>query len=99
MSDLLRPRTVREQSISALLDRLPHARLHGDPGATVAGITHDSRQVRPGDLYLARAGERTHGIAHVAAAVAAGATAVLTDSPSVRTATASGVAAVVEVPD
>lgn len=47
--------------------------------ATVTGITHDSREVRPGDLYLARAGEHTHGIDHLPAALAAGAAAVLTD--------------------
>ena len=99
MTETLRPRQVREQSIGGLLERLPGARLHGEARTPVSGITHDSRLVRAGDLYLARAGERTHGIAHVAEAVAAGATAVLTDPPSVPTAVAAGASAVVEVDD
>ena len=95
----LRPRSVPEQRVSTLLERLPDARLHGDGDVVVTGMTHDSRQVRPGDLYLARAGEHTHGVAHVAQAVGAGATAVLTDSDAVDAARASGVGAVIEVAD
>jgi UDP-N-acetylmuramoyl-L-alanyl-D-glutamate--2,6-diaminopimelate ligase len=99
MTESLRPRRVREQNIGGLLERLPGARLHGAAETGVTGITHDSRQVRAGDIYLARAGAHTHGIAHVAEAVAAGATAVLTDPPSVTTAVAAGATAVVEVAD
>src|SRR4051794_6020978 len=95
----LRPSQVRSRSIAGLLERLPAARLHGDVDALVTGITHDSRQVRPGDMYLARAGERTHGIDHVEQALEAGAVAVLTDPPSVETAVQARAAAVVEVDD
>ncbi len=45
----------------------------------VTGITHDSRQVRPGDLYVALPGSQVHGARFCAAAAAAGAAAVLTD--------------------
>jgi UDP-N-acetylmuramoyl-L-alanyl-D-glutamate--2,6-diaminopimelate ligase len=45
----------------------------------VTGITHDSRQVRPGDLYVALPGRQVHGARFCAAAAAAGAAAVLTD--------------------
>ncbi len=48
-------------------------------GATVTGCTLDSRAVRPGDLYAALPGARVHGADFAAAAVAAGATAILTD--------------------
>ena len=48
-------------------------------GSTVTGCTLDSRAVQPGDLYAALPGSRTHGADFAAAAVAAGATAVLTD--------------------
>src|SRR5205085_12008651 len=82
-----------------LLDRLPGARVHGDVTAGVTGITHDSRLVQPGDLYLARAGEHTHGIDHVAAALASGAVAVLTDPQAPAVAVAAGAGAVVEVSD
>src|SRR3954451_16685659 len=93
----LRPSQVRPRSIAGLLDRLPAARLHGDPDAQVSGITHDSRQVRPGDVYLARPGARTHGIDHVGQALAAGAVAVVTDLLSVDVAVRARAAAVVEV--
>jgi UDP-N-acetylmuramoyl-L-alanyl-D-glutamate--2,6-diaminopimelate ligase len=54
----------------------------GEP-AGLTGITHDSRSVRPGDLYAALPGAAVHGARFCAAAAAAGAVAVLTD-PSGR---------------
>ncbi|MHB2022240.1 MAG: UDP-N-acetylmuramoyl-L-alanyl-D-glutamate--2,6-diaminopimelate ligase [Mycobacteriales bacterium] len=45
----------------------------------IAGITHDSRRLRPGDLYVALPGTSTHGARFARQAVAAGAVAVLTD--------------------
>ncbi len=48
--------------------------------AGVTGITHDSRFVRPGDLYAALPGARVHGARFCADAAAAGAVAVLTDA-------------------
>jgi UDP-N-acetylmuramoyl-L-alanyl-D-glutamate--2,6-diaminopimelate ligase len=45
----------------------------------VSGITHDSRRIRPGDLYAALAGSRYHGARFCGQAAAAGAVAVLTD--------------------
>jgi UDP-N-acetylmuramoyl-L-alanyl-D-glutamate--2,6-diaminopimelate ligase len=43
----------------------------------VTGVEHDSRQVRPGDLFVALPGQRFDGRAFAAAAVAAGAVAVI----------------------
>jgi UDP-N-acetylmuramoyl-L-alanyl-D-glutamate--2,6-diaminopimelate ligase len=48
-------------------------------GAWLTGITHDSRSVRPGDLYAALPGSSVHGARFCADAAAAGAVAVLTD--------------------
>lgn len=48
--------------------------------ATVTGITHDSRLVQPGDLYVALPGAYTHGIEFVDQAMSNGAVAVATDS-------------------
>jgi UDP-N-acetylmuramoyl-L-alanyl-D-glutamate--2,6-diaminopimelate ligase len=48
--------------------------------AGVTGITHDSRFVRPGDLYAALPGARVHGARFCADPAAAGAVAVLTDA-------------------
>jgi UDP-N-acetylmuramoyl-L-alanyl-D-glutamate--2,6-diaminopimelate ligase len=45
----------------------------------VSGITHDSRQVQPGDLYAALPGDRDHGARYAGAAARSGAVAVLTD--------------------
>ena len=99
MASTPRPSATTGRPVRGLSDRLPAARIHGAGDVLVSGITHDSRAVRVGDLYLARPGEHVHGIDYVADAVAAGAVAVLTDPPSVAAALATGVAAVVEVAD
>jgi UDP-N-acetylmuramoyl-tripeptide--D-alanyl-D-alanine ligase len=55
---------------------------HGDPGAVVSGeVVIDSRRAGPGGLFAAVAGERSDGHDFAAAAVAAGATAVLATRP------------------
>jgi UDP-N-acetylmuramoyl-L-alanyl-D-glutamate--2,6-diaminopimelate ligase len=94
-----RPTAVPAARLAQLLERLPGARLEGDPATTVTGVTHDSRQVQVGDLYIARAGEATHGIDHVDAALRAGAVAVLTDPDSAGQAVAAGAPSVVVVVD
>jgi UDP-N-acetylmuramoyl-L-alanyl-D-glutamate--2,6-diaminopimelate ligase len=48
-------------------------------GVLVSGVTHDSRAVRPGDLYAALPGARAHGADYADDVIAAGAAAVLTD--------------------
>lgn len=59
---------------------LPLARLvPGAPGV-VTGVAFDSRQVRPGDLYVGLPGTRAHGASFAAQAEAAGAVALLTDA-------------------
>ncbi len=64
-------------------------------GATVTGVTLDSRDVRPGDLYAALPGSRAHGADFAAAAAAAGAVAVLTDPAGAARALAAGLPALV----
>nr|NLI49557.1 UDP-N-acetylmuramoyl-L-alanyl-D-glutamate--2,6-diaminopimelate ligase [Propionibacterium sp.] len=70
------------------------------PGASgrLTGICLDSRQVLPGDLYVALPGLRAHGADFVAAAVARGALAVYTDAAGAARAGDPGVPVVV-VPD
>ncbi len=59
-------------------------RLRGTaPAAPLSGVTHDSRAVRPGDLYAALPGATFHGADFASRAAAAGALAVLTDGPGV----------------
>jgi UDP-N-acetylmuramoyl-L-alanyl-D-glutamate--2,6-diaminopimelate ligase len=67
----------------------------GTSGVVLTGCTHDSRAVRPGDLYAALPGARAHGADFTAQAVAAGAVAVLTDAAGEQRATAAGVPVVV----
>jgi UDP-N-acetylmuramoyl-L-alanyl-D-glutamate--2,6-diaminopimelate ligase len=57
----------------------------------LSGVTHDSRAVRPGDLYAALPGSRVHGAQFSAAAVEAGAVAILTDPAGRDRAAACGV--------
>jgi UDP-N-acetylmuramoyl-L-alanyl-D-glutamate--2,6-diaminopimelate ligase len=95
----IRPQSVPAQRIAGLAQRLAGAQVHGDADTLVTGITHDSRQVCAGDVYLARAGQHTHGITHVRDALAAGAVAVLTDPWSAGAASDAGARAVVEVAD
>jgi UDP-N-acetylmuramoyl-L-alanyl-D-glutamate--2,6-diaminopimelate ligase len=105
MPDLpVRPSVVTPKPIAGLLERLrdagmSDARIDGAADTTVSGATHDSRLVRPGDLYVARGGATTHGIVHVGQAVAAGAAAVLTDPASAAAARGTGVAATLVVGD
>jgi UDP-N-acetylmuramoyl-L-alanyl-D-glutamate--2,6-diaminopimelate ligase len=50
---------------------------HGEGGIAIAGLTADSRAVRPGFLFAALPGARADGRAFIAEAVAKGAAAVL----------------------
>jgi UDP-N-acetylmuramoyl-L-alanyl-D-glutamate--2,6-diaminopimelate ligase len=56
----------------------------------VSGITHDSRRVRPGDLYAALPGATHHGARFCGEAVSAGAAAILTDPAGKELAIRSG---------
>lgn len=51
----------------------------GDTDPEIRGITHDSRRVAPGDLFVALRGAEVDGHSFVAAAVEAGAVAVLVE--------------------
>jgi UDP-N-acetylmuramoyl-L-alanyl-D-glutamate--2,6-diaminopimelate ligase len=50
------------------------------PEQKITGITHNTKSVEPGDLFVALNGEKNHGANFVAEAKANGAVAVLTDS-------------------
>ncbi|MFD4635294.1 UDP-N-acetylmuramoyl-L-alanyl-D-glutamate--2,6-diaminopimelate ligase [Streptomyces sp. NPDC058284] len=63
----------------------------GNAGTTeITGITHDSRAVRPGDIYAALPGARMHGADFVAQAADLGAAAILTDPTGAERAAATG---------
>lgn len=52
----------------------------GGRDPVLTGLTADSRAVRPGFLFAALPGSAAHGASYVAAAIAAGASAILTDA-------------------
>ncbi|SDE96546.1 UDP-N-acetylmuramoylalanyl-D-glutamate--2,6-diaminopimelate ligase [Blastococcus fimeti] len=84
-----RPRTPRPVPLSGLADLV--GRPSGDaPDVAVSGLTLASSEVRPGDLYAALPGARTHGVRYVAEAVERGAVAVLTDTTGQEEAAAAG---------
>ncbi|MFF3688459.1 UDP-N-acetylmuramoyl-L-alanyl-D-glutamate--2,6-diaminopimelate ligase [Streptomyces sp. NPDC002187] len=82
-----RPAEVRPTPLGVLADRLEVE----PPGSgEVTGITHDSRAVRPGDVYAALPGARLHGADFVAQAADLGAGAILTDPAGAERAAATG---------
>ncbi len=86
-----RPVQVSATPLAELADQLgvvPPENLEGT--AEVTGITHDSRAVRPGDLYAALPGARLHGADFVTQAAGLGAAAVLTDPTGAERAAATG---------
>lgn len=90
--DLRRPAEVRPQPLTGLAGfvRVPLTGAPSDPEATLTGVTHDSRAVRPGDLYAGLPGENFHGAVFAGQAAAAGAVALLTDAAGAELATDSG---------
>ena len=52
------------------------------PGVEVRGLAYDSRQVKPGDVFIALKGLNAAGVDFAADAVARGAVAVVADRPS-----------------
>nr|WP_307815481.1 UDP-N-acetylmuramoyl-L-alanyl-D-glutamate--2,6-diaminopimelate ligase [Streptomyces sp. 7-21] len=83
-----RPRHVRPvplADVAALLGTEAPA-----AGRPVTGITHDSRTVLPGDIYVALPGARFHGADFAAQAASLGAAAVLTDPSGSERAAATG---------
>ncbi|MGL5931090.1 MAG: UDP-N-acetylmuramoyl-L-alanyl-D-glutamate--2,6-diaminopimelate ligase [Dermatophilaceae bacterium] len=74
-----RPTSARPVSLVELAGLAGAAEVAQFADIDVTGVTLDSRAVQPGDLYAALPGARVHGADFAAAAVAAGAVAVLTD--------------------
>ena len=94
---VIRPARLAPRPLSGLAELLGVGRtenLQNGPGI-LSGVTLDSRAVRPGDLYAALPGTRTHGAAYSDQAVAAGAVAILTDPDGRDRASRTGVPAFV----
>ena len=74
-----RPASVQPVALADLVARIRLVRSVQAGDVRVGGVTLASADVRPGDLYAALPGRNTHGASFAAAAVRAGAAAVLTD--------------------
>ena len=94
----LRPEARGQRFVAAVAARAGGPAPADAAGVSVSGVTLDSRTVREGDLYAALPGSRAHGASFTAAAVAAGARAVLTDATGQSIILASPEVAVRNVP-
>ena len=75
------PKTKTARPLGALIAGLPEARLVGTGATSITGLTYDSRNVRPGDLFCALAGGYFDGHDYASAAVASGAAALIVERP------------------
>ena len=56
-------------------------RIEGEPGVEILDLCYDSREVRPGSLFVALRGSRSDGHLFLDEAIAAGASALLVEEP------------------
>ena len=69
-----------------IIRKLAPLRVDGQPDGEISHITNDSRVVRPGSLFCAIRGTKTDGRRFAANAEAAGAAAIVSDDPELKTA-------------
>ncbi|HEX9910875.1 MAG TPA: Mur ligase domain-containing protein, partial [Desulfatiglandales bacterium] len=62
--------------LGQVLKGLSHFELRGDSSLEIAGMAYDSRQVRPGDLFVAIRGYHADGHGFIEKAIEKGAVAV-----------------------
>lgn len=78
-------------TLAELLRAAPPLRVSGPVDVPLADLRHDSREVRPGDLFFALPGAKTDGNRHARQALAQGAVAVVSElNPPPPPATLSG---------
>lgn len=65
-------------TLEMIRERVPGAKLTGDPGVLIKDIVQDSREVTPGSLFVAVEGLHVDGHKFIPGAIEAGAVAVLT---------------------
>jgi UDP-N-acetylmuramoyl-L-alanyl-D-glutamate--2,6-diaminopimelate ligase len=66
---------------SELIKDLEVLKRGGDADPACTDVTYDSRQVKPGAVYVAIPGHKKHGDAYIADAVRSGAVAVVSENP------------------
>ncbi len=73
--------------------------ISGDPGSVLTGLSTDSRQIRPGQLFLALKGERFDGHDFIEKAVNEGAVCIIAEKAAKFSLPANSEIAVIEVTD
>ncbi len=82
--------------LNALLDRVPAVAVSGPVDLEIKGVTHDSRQVKPGFIFCALSGQRDDGNRYIQDAIDRGAAAVVSGQ---ATAVSRGQAAFIQARD
>ena len=70
--------TMKE--LKTILKDIRVTRLYGDDGKVISGVTADSREVSPGNLFVAVKGTKSDGHDFIGKAIEAGATAVICEA-------------------
>ena len=68
---------MEPQSLKTIVKWSGGKLLHGDPDSRIAGISTDSRQVKPGEIFLALSGDRFDGHEFIEKALKLGASGVI----------------------
>ena len=80
------PRLPRPMKLAALVSQIPTVKVSGSLERDITSMTYDSRQAKAGALFFALKGEKVDGSVFVEKAVAAGAEAVVSENPDLKTA-------------
>lgn len=67
------PKPANSVQIAQILASIPHQFVQGDPTSAVSGVRQDSRQITPGDLFVAMPGFTVDGHQFLESAIANGA--------------------------
>jgi UDP-N-acetylmuramoyl-L-alanyl-D-glutamate--2,6-diaminopimelate ligase len=65
--------------LKQLTDRIQVRKIHGPTSGEVSGLAYDSRRVKADTVFVAMKGEKADGNAYIDQAIAAGATAIVTE--------------------
>ena len=75
----IRPDSVAPISVAEIATIFGLERVSGDTAVEVTGISMNTADLRPGDLFVAMPGLKTHGARYVSKAIELGAVAIITD--------------------
>ena len=75
----------RSMKLDALLSQIETIKVDGPVDREITGLTYDSRRVKPGTVFIALKGEKVDGAAFIETAIAAGAEAIVSDDPALKT--------------